>query len=211
MQTFADRLTNDGLAVWNLEYRRLGNGGGWPMTFLDVALGADYLKSLAKSYPLDLSKVIAVGHSAGGHLALWLGARPKLPTTSKLYTNHPLELKAVMSLAGITTLSRSIKEDICGKEALSLMGGSPKEHPERFREVALEAFLPLDIPSILIHGEQDRIVSLSHVKPFLKEASRTGSEVEFISLAETAHFDLVVTSSSAWQHVRHTVLEYLDK
>ena len=73
---FAEALTESGIAVWNLEYRRVGNeGGGWPGTFEDIAHGADHLRVLAKEYPIDLERVISIGHSAGGHLALWVAAR----------------------------------------------------------------------------------------------------------------------------------------
>jgi acetyl esterase/lipase len=78
-------LCQAGLAVWNLGYRRLGNGGGWPMTFLDVALGADFLRTLAPQFALDLSRLVTVGHSAGGHLALWLAGQHHLPATSPLH------------------------------------------------------------------------------------------------------------------------------
>src|SRR5438132_9320670 len=71
-----EALTAAGVVTWNLEYRRIGNaGGGWPGTFEDVAAGADHLHSLAHEFNLDLNRVIAIGHSAGGHLAFWLASR----------------------------------------------------------------------------------------------------------------------------------------
>src|SRR5215813_5200034 len=76
-------LTEAGVATWSIEYRRIGNqGGGWPGTFEDAARATDHLRTLAKSYPLDLNRVIAIGHSAGGHLALWLAERKNLPKNS---------------------------------------------------------------------------------------------------------------------------------
>ena len=95
----ARTLADAGLAVWSLEYRRLGNGGGWPHTFLDVAHGADLLRELATTYPLDLTQVVVAGHSAGGHLALWSAARPQLPADSPIYTPDPLPFQAVVALA----------------------------------------------------------------------------------------------------------------
>ncbi len=87
----ADALRDAGLATWNVEYRRRDNpGGGWPGTFLDVAHAADSLRALASRYPLDLTRVVATGHSAGGQLALWLAARPKIPVGSPLHTANPL-------------------------------------------------------------------------------------------------------------------------
>lgn len=68
-----------GFAVWNLEYRRIEGGGGWPATFLDIGAGVDHLRDLAVAHNLDLNRVIVTGHSAGGHLATWVAARPNIP------------------------------------------------------------------------------------------------------------------------------------
>src|ERR1700722_16963444 len=77
---FVEKLSAEGVAVWDLEFRRIGNaGGGWPNTFLDVAKGTDYLRKIADTYQLNLNSIVAMGHSSGGHLALWLAARRKLP------------------------------------------------------------------------------------------------------------------------------------
>src|SRR4029434_10633001 len=94
-------LTEAGVATWSVEYRRVGNqGGGWPGTFEDVAVDTEHLREIAKTYPLDLNQVIAVGHSAGGHLALWLAARKLLPKDSPAYSHDPLPLRGRVSLAG---------------------------------------------------------------------------------------------------------------
>jgi len=84
MSALCSALAGEGLAVWNLEYRRLGDGGGWPATFHDVAAGADFLRTIAASHELDLDRLVALGHSAGGHLALWLAGRHRLPAGSEL-------------------------------------------------------------------------------------------------------------------------------
>src|SRR5262245_30581153 len=95
-------LAEAGVATWNLEYRRIGDeGGGWPGTFQDVAEGTDYLRTLAKGYPIDLNRAIALGHSAGGHLVLWLAARKNLPKDSPLYVPEPLPLRGIVGMASI--------------------------------------------------------------------------------------------------------------
>jgi acetyl esterase/lipase len=102
----AEALRRQGLAVWSIRYRRLGHeGGGYPGTFQDVARGADHLRELARDQPLDLSRVLATGHSAGGHLALWLAARKQLPATSALGVKDPLAVHAVVPLAGVGDLA----------------------------------------------------------------------------------------------------------
>src|SRR6185503_19279600 len=96
---FEQALADSGFAVWSIEYRRVGNeGGGWPGTFMDIARAADFLRELAPRYALDLNRVIASGHSAGGGFALWLSARPKIPQSSALYSADPLKVQGVLAL-----------------------------------------------------------------------------------------------------------------
>ena len=109
MRPLAAALTEAGIATWNIEYRRLGHaGGGWPGTFLDVARAADHVRTLARGHQLDLTRVIAIGHSAGGHLALWLAARPKIAKTSDLYLENPLRLTGAVDLDGPPDLKATI-------------------------------------------------------------------------------------------------------
>lgn len=92
-----DELARNGIATWSLEYRRVGNeGGGWPGTFEDIARGADHLGAIAADWNLDRHRVIAMGHSAGGHLALWLAARPRLPEEAAGHAVGPLSLIGVI-------------------------------------------------------------------------------------------------------------------
>ncbi|HEX7064752.1 MAG TPA: alpha/beta hydrolase [Bacillales bacterium] len=105
MARFCEELTNGGLATWNIEYRRVGQeGGGWPGTLRDAAQATDYLRRIGSDYMLDLNRVVTIGHSAGGHLALWLGGRHQLPATSPFYSGNPLPLKGAVSLAGVNDL-----------------------------------------------------------------------------------------------------------
>jgi acetyl esterase/lipase len=125
---FCETFAALGVAVWSLEYRRLGNGGGWPHTFLDVAAGADYVRVLANQHALDLDRVVAVGHSAGGHLALWLATRHSLPTNSPLATPKPLPLRGVVALAGIPDLVDAEQRNLCRDAVTSrqfTLGHSP--------------------------------------------------------------------------------------
>src|SRR3954469_3797173 len=95
-------LTAEGVATWSIEYRRLGDtGGGWPGTFADVAAAAKYLRTLTPLYDLDLGRVVTMGHSAGGHLALWLAGCGKIAEGDPLHVADPLPLSGVVSLAGV--------------------------------------------------------------------------------------------------------------
>src|SRR5215468_1564796 len=138
-------LTEVGVATWSVEYRRVGNqGGGWPGTFEDVARAADHLRKIAKTYPLDLNRVVAVGHSAGGHLALWLAARKLLPKDSPAYSHDPLPLRGVVSLAGVTDLRRN--GTACDANVTQLMGGAAKDKAAIYNQASPIELLPLGVP-----------------------------------------------------------------
>ena len=135
-----DALKAEGIATWSLEYRRIGNpGGGWPGTFEDVAAGYDHLAILGKTYPLDLSRIVAMGHSAGGHLAFWLAGRPHLPENGTLKRPAAmLPLRGVIALAGAVDLRLTL--DLAGHFTFALdreqvtrfLGGTPTQVPERY-------------------------------------------------------------------------------
>ena len=200
-------LAQAGIATWNLEYRRVGNpGGGWPGTFQDVARGVDHVRTLAQKYPLDLQRVVLVGHSAGGHLALWLAARPKLPKDSPLASPDPLRIRGVVSLAGIVDLrAYAAGTGSCNVATPQLMGGLPAEVPERYAQASPAELLPLGVPQRLVHGEQDPIVPLEQVQAFQKRARAAGDDAQLVPLAGMGHFDLIAPTSPAYAEVEKAV------
>jgi acetyl esterase/lipase len=146
-----DALKDQGIASWNIEYRRLGDpGGGWPGTYRDVGRAVDYLRTLAKPYNLDLSRVVVVGHSAGGHLAMWAAGRSRVPKQSAIYTANPLPIRGAVDLAGPLDLSAHIAEyeGLCRDSVItSLMGGTPATRPERYAQASPIKLLPYGLPS----------------------------------------------------------------
>ena len=205
--TFADALTRSGVATWTPEYRRVGDpGGGWPGTFQDVAAGVDYLRAVAREYPLDLGRVIVVGHSAGGHLALWLGARGT-PADQTLRGDDPLALVGVVSLAGVDDLRRAVDEGICGDMAARLVGGAPDEVPERYALASPIELLPTGVPQHLVNGSRDPIVPAAFGRAYAEAARRAGDPVEFTVLPDAGHFELVAPMASEWPTVRDLILE----
>ncbi len=150
----ATALSERGIATWNIEYRQVGDpGAGWPGTFQDWGAAADHLRALAKRYPLDLNRVVAVGHSAGAHAAIWLALRPKLPAASPVRGRTPLRLAAAVAIDGPPDVGPFVGLDaeICGKPVIvPLVGGTPAEHPERYRQTDASALLPLGIPQYLV-------------------------------------------------------------
>jgi len=208
----ATALTKEGFATWSLEYRRVGNeGGGWPNTFCDVARGADYLRELVKTYPLDLNRVITLGHSAGGHLALWLAARHKLPRTSPLYADNPLTVHGVISLAGVGDLSRPEYQKLCGGVVPKLMGGNPSTVAARYAHGSPVELLPLGVPQILVQGAGDTTVSPASAQAYHDAARKSGDEVQLVMIQQAGHFEVVVPTTDSYREVQKALCSLMGK
>jgi acetyl esterase/lipase len=202
----AAEITKMGIATWSLEYRRVGNeGGGWPGTFRDVADGTDYLRILAQEFPLDLSRVVTIGHSAGGHLALWVAARHKIPEKALLYQQNPLPIRGVIALAGVENLNLPNLKEICDGAVLKLMGGPPAEVPERYAQGSPQKLLPIGVPQILIQGAKDPIVHVEYVREYSRAAEKSGDKVDLVILHEAGHFEVVMPSTFAWPEVQEAI------
>lgn len=204
-------LTSEGVAVWNLEYRRLGSGGGWPTTFLDVAVGADFLRTCAANHNLDLMRVIAVGHSAGGHLATWLAARHRLAVGCELYMANPLPIHGVIALAGIPDLVAAAQQDICRGAVQQLVGGEAEIVRDRYLQASPREMVPLGVPQILINGEYDPTVPVSYVEDYARIAQAAGDQVHVDLVPEAAHFEVVTPSSHAWPAVQGALRQFFTK
>jgi acetyl esterase/lipase len=206
--SFSDALTSEGIATWSVEYRRVGDpGGGWPGTFLDVASAADHLRSLASEHSLDLGRVLAVGHSAGGQLALWLAARWKLPVESEIRGgSDPIPLKGVVSLAGVDDLKRAVSEGVCGGMAAELLGGGPDECPARYREASPAELLPLEVPLRLLNGALDSVVPVAFGRDFERRSRSLRDDVKLTVVEEAGHFELIAPSTKAFRLVQEEIL-----
>lgn len=199
MQALAGDLVQKGIAVWNIEYRRVGDvGGGWPGTLQDIAYAADYLTTLASTYALDLTRVVAVGHSAGGQLALWLGARSRLPKNNRITASNTLSLAGVVSLAGACDLKLVWQLNLGQGAATEFLGGGPDKVPERYATASPAALLPLGIPQVLIHGKRDDLVPFMVSQEYVQKAVLVGDRVRLIELPEADHFALIDPTSTAW-------------
>src|SRR5262245_37357506 len=208
MGHLAANLTEAGVATWSIEYRRIGNtGGAWPGTFEDAAHAADHLRELAKKYPLDLNHVVAVGHSAGGHLALWLAARKLLPKDSPVYSPDPLPLRGVVSLAGVTDLRRD--GTACDTNVSQLMGGAAKDKAAIYDQASPIELLPLGIPSAIVQGSIDSIIPLAMAKDYADAAKKKGDDAKLVVIEKAGHFEVVDPKSFAWEAVRDEVLALL--
>jgi acetyl esterase/lipase len=185
-------LTARGMATWTIEYRRLGDeGGGWPGTFLDVANATDALQRLAGASRLDLQRVYSGGHSAGGHLGLWLASRAKLPETSPLFIKDPLPIRGVLGLAAITDLARYRvgPPKSCHASVEPLPGGPPEQVADRYAETSPAQRLPLGVRQVFIQGENDPIVSAESVRAYVDAAKKAGDDAFILPLPAAGHFE----------------------
>jgi acetyl esterase/lipase len=206
-----------GVATWSIEYRRVGStGGGWPTTFQDVAAGFDYVTTLAKNYPVDLNRVIAMGHSAGGHLAFWLAGRHHVPEASPIYEPRPkVGLHGVIALAGAVDLRLTC--DLSGyfafahdkHEVYSLMGGAPTEFQDRYRAGNPGDLLPLGVKQVLIQGSEDDQIPPGLPDRWAEMARKQGDAVTVTMIPSADHFDIVDPQSKAWGTVQAAVLTML--
>lgn len=208
MASLAEALRKDGIAVWDIEYRRIGaEGGGYPGTFLDVADGADYLRKIQRRYALDLSHVVTLGHSAGGHLALWTAGRSRLKKSGPLYRKNPLPVHAAVSMAGINDLA-AYREDgpSCGgaKTIDGISGGQ-----DLYAETSPAAMLPLHVPQVIVSGGDDDIVPPGFGDAYGAAAKAAGDKVEVMDIDGTGHMDFIDPQSDAWKKVKASLLPYL--
>ena len=196
----AEALTEAGVATWSIEYRRVGDdGGGWPGTFQDVADAADHLQEIATEFNLDLDRVAAVGHSAGGHLALWLAGRKWLDREDPLRREAPLALNGVVALAGITDLAAYAAPDGCGAAVEPLLGGTRSEVEDRFKRASPIEMVPLGIIQTLVIGELDPIVPETQATSFVEAALQMGDSVEVVEIARAGHFELVDPTNESFR------------
>jgi acetyl esterase/lipase len=199
MQPLAADLSARGYAVWNLEYRRVGApGGGWPGTFLDVAAGLDALVGLA-GRGLDPAGVAVVGHSAGGHLALWACDRPRVGGAEP--AGPRLRPAFAVSLAGVCDLIEAARRRLSGGAVLDLLGGDPERVPDRYRRTCPTLLLPFGVRQLVVHGTDDADVPFAFGRRYAAAAGAAGDECELLALPEVGHFALIDPGSAAWAAV----------
>ncbi len=198
MNWAAENLRKRGIAVWSVEYRGVDEpGGGYPGTFQDVAAGLDAVRGQAASYHLRLDKVVAVGHSAGGHLALWAAARGKLPALSVLRTTDPLKLSAVVDLAGIPNLATDTNTACGGAVITKLVGEATTDRPDVYADTSPAALVPLGVPQYVIHGASDDTVRAGIGAAYAKRAMAAGDRVH-VSTPPGGHVEEISPGRPSW-------------
>jgi len=202
MNWIADDLRKRGIAVWNIDYRGVDrDGGGYPGTFLDAATATDALRENAAKYNLDISRLVAVGHSAGGHLALWLAARPRLPKGSALRTGDPLPIATVISLGGLPDLEEAARPpgSGCGTEIIDKLVGPPTmSSRDVYADTSIPRLGPLGVAQVLINGAQDRIIPPAYAEGYAAPMRAKGDDVRVRMIERTGHVELIAPESAAW-------------
>ena len=185
IRALASKLMDSGYAVWSTEYRRVGDvGGGWPGTFEDIADSLNYTDKLLN---INQRAKFVMGHSAGGHLALWTAAAGHLPPQSRLSQRIKTKIQGVIGLAAIADLATySLGTNSCEVVTEKLMGGPASVLAERYALSSPSSLLP-SIDSILIHGESDNIVNISQSQRYAASSVRAS----IVSLKGLGHFDMI--------------------
>jgi acetyl esterase/lipase len=215
MNWIADDLRNAGVAVWNIDYRGVDRtDGGYPGTFADAAKAADQLAANAKKFNLDTRRVLAIGHSAGGHLALWLAARTKLPASSVLHTARPLRVRHVISLGGLPDLEATATnaDNGCGTEVVAKLVGAPTpQHPDVYADTSVPRLLPLGVKQDLINGREDRIIPAVMAIDYIAKARAAGDTAALHTIPATGHVELIAPETPAWAEAKRLILSYFGK
>ena len=203
-RNLAGALVAEGIAVWNVEYRRIDeDGGGYPGTYQDVAAALDLMLASSTSYGLDTERVVAVGHSAGGQLVQWLAGRARLPVASPLHVANPPAVREVVSLGAVNDLRafEPRSKAGCGIDMAALTGTPDAARGDVYADTSPAELLPTGSHTVLVNGELDRLMPPATARAFADKARQAGDRVDLLVLPRASHFDEVAPSSPAWPSI----------
>jgi len=204
-------FTSRGIITCNLEYRRIGNlGGGWPGTFLDINLATrTILETMDPDPRFDLARTAIIGHSAGGHLALWLVGSHRISKGSPLHSDLRQAIRSAVSLAGVSDLRLAWKQKLGHGIVTRLMAGTPGEHPDRYNAGSPIELLPTGARQVLVHGTDDDTVPVSQSEAYVEKAEELGDQPILVRLEGVGHYELIDPESEAWPTVADAILSLL--
>lgn len=201
-------LADHGVAAWNIEYRRIENGGGWPVTFDDVAAATDAVAGVVQKAAggrLDVGNVQALGHSAGGELAVWLAGRHKLPGGVPGAAPR-VRIRRALSQAGVLDLLAAERDGLGGGSVRQLMGASSAQDGRRYQLASPQQQVPIGVPVTCVHGDADTNVPPSQSANYVSAATRAGDPATLVTVPGADHFALIDPSTPAWAHCRDALL-----
>lgn len=187
-------------AVWNVEYRPVGDGG-WPRTFEDVAAATDALAEVAPSCGLPLERLVAVGHSAGGTLAAWLAARHRLPAGA-VGARPRVRPVAACSQAGVLDLVAAARARTGDGAVTDLLGATPDVAPERYATTSPAALLPCGVPVLALTGADDDVVPPGQSEAFVAAAVAAGDDARLQVVPHEGHMEHLDPASACWRAAR---------
>lgn len=191
MDPLAEALTARGLVTWNVEYRRIGSGGGIPETLDDVAGAIDCVAALSDAQPSGFGPLVLVGHSAGAHLALCAAGRHR-------HRSSPVVAPAaVVSLGGVCDLEAAALLGLSAHAAVDFAGASPAAWPLLYAEASPPRLLPLGIPTLLVHGTADDSVPPELSAALHRRARDAGDAADLMLLDDVGHFEPIAPGSDA--------------
>ena len=186
------------------------SGGGWPGTFQDLSSGTDWLiEKMRSDRRVDIPRTVVLGHSAGGHLALWLTSRHRVSKDSDLGNRSKNKLTKAVSIAGVCDLREAWKEKLGNGAVAKLVGGSPFQFPDRYGDASPFELLPTGTRQVLIHGTSDNIVPISQSESFAEKAERLGDHPDFVKIDGVGHFELIDPESDSWRRVDGAICSLL--
>lgn len=207
----ARSLVSHGVAVWNVEYRRIGAGGGYPLTLTDTAAAIDYLYTVrAEVAPdLDLKDLVVAGHSAGGQLAVWAAGRNQL-TPGAMGSVPAITPAAVVSLSGVLDMKRAVAD---GNASTRAFLGIPDEGPQKFAVANPMENINPAVPVTCFNGTADQIVRAHECTAFIDALHKRGGTGEAILLPGAKHNVYLPTQAEGryWPAVQHVILGYVDQ
>ncbi|MCP9276471.1 alpha/beta hydrolase family protein [Mycolicibacterium arenosum] len=205
MSPYARDLAAKGMAVYNIEYRRVGSGGGWPTTFEDVADALDYVVELKRQFPqITTNDELVVGHSAGGQLAAWVGTRNRL-NPNEVGSRPLFQPTRIIALAG--PLDMVYAADHGDRHVVAVLGGTPQEVPERYQSVDPIQNIDPAIPILAVHGDADRTVPVVLSQRYIDEVVRQRGIGEIVIAAGENHVSIVDPKSPMYARILDTITD----
>ncbi|PKB20475.1 alpha/beta hydrolase [Janthinobacterium sp. 64] len=212
MRNVAGALVAQGIAVWNVEYRRVDEeGGGYPGTYEDMHAALDSLQQHAEQYQLDVKRIVAMGHSAGGQLVQWIAGRDKLPKSSPLYREQYLPIKNILSLGGLADLrhEQALIKSSCERDIAQLAGSASTERPDIYSDTNAADLMPNGSRTVLATGELDTISPPRVAHDYAAKAKVAGDHAEVLILPGASHYDEIAATSNAWRMILPVIKQML--
>lgn len=214
MHNMAGALQAQGIAVWNVEYRRIDEaGGGYPGMYQDINQAFDLLGTDAQLYHLDTKRIVAIGHSAGGHLVQWLAGRERVPPSSPVYDANPLRVHEIISLGGLADLQTQAARiaNVCDASTEQLAGRPSASRTDVFSDTSAAALIPNGSHTVLINGALDSISPPDVATDYAHRARRAGDSAETIVPPGASHFDEVAATSPSWKLILPVIRKALAR